>query len=308
MKRILSTTLVLTILFVMLSTTANAEKDTASGITWNTSDEEVAREIGYKESSRTNASGEKISFNANNTDFPGISLIRESKKKDNAYLKVSADVFEKYDSFVLTSKESNKYWDFKIEVQDGQKMTNDGSYVFFIPKVNKNKSINMVFISKFVPKKIESVEIDNMEPVYGQTIIASTNLSDDSMGKNLTYQWQVQESRISDKYINVKSGGTSNSYTVTLNDIGKKLRVVVGLKSDGETKTSLSTNAVLNANPLIASFKFDNSLKDDADQEHLLKANGNYSYVDGVIPGTQSPSLRKRKRQLCGYNEELEFW
>ena len=112
------------------------------------------------------------------------------------------------------------------------------------------------------------VKIDNMQPVYGQTITASANLSDDSMGKNLTFQWQVQESRISDKYINVKSGGTSNSYTVTLNDIGKKLRVVVGLKSNGESKTSLPTNAVLNANPLIASIKFDNNLKDDANQEN----------------------------------------
>ena len=112
------------------------------------------------------------------------------------------------------------------------------------------------------------------------------------MGKNLTYQWQVQESRISDKYINVKSGGTPIATHVTLNDIGKKLRVVV-LKPNGDSKISLPTNAVLNANPLIASIKFDNNLKDDADQEHLT-ANGNYSYVDGVLPGTKSSSLRKR--------------
>ena len=149
-------------------------------------------------------------------------------------------------------------------------MTNDGSYVFFIPKVNKNKSINMVFIGNFVPQKIKSVEIDNMDPVYGQTITASVNMSDGSMDKNLTFQWQVQESRISDKYINVKSGGTSNSYTVTLNDIGKKLRVVVGLKSDSESKKSLPTNGVLNANPLIASINFDNDLTNDVDQEDLI--------------------------------------
>jgi predicted phosphodiesterase len=291
----------------MLSTTADAEKVTASGITWNTSDKEVAREIGYKASSRTNASGDKISSNANNTGFPGIYFIWDSKKKDNGYLKVSADVFEKYDSFVLTSKESNKYWDFKIDVQDGQKMTNDGSYVFFIPKVYNNKSINMVFIGNFVPKKIKSVEIDNMQPVYGQTITASANMSDGSMGKNLTFQWQVQESRKSDQYINVKSGGTSNSYTLTLNDIGKKLRVVVGLQSAGESKTSLSTNAVLNANPLIASFKFDNSLNDDSDQKHLLKANGNYSYVDGVIPGTKALHLESGNGNYVGTSNSLNF-
>ena len=88
-------------------------------------------------------------------------------------------------------------------------------------------------------------------------------------GKNLSYQWQVQESRTSDQYINVKSGGTSKSYTVSLNDIGKKLRVVVGLQANGDSKTSLPTNAVLNANPLIASIKFDNNLKDDANQENV---------------------------------------
>lgn len=92
------------------------------------------------------------------------------------------------------------------------------------------------------------VKIDNMQPVYGQKITASVIMDHGSMGKNLTFQWQVQESRISDKYINVKSGGTSKSYTVTLNDIGKKLRVVVS-KRNGASKTSLPTNAVLNANP-----------------------------------------------------------
>ena len=114
------------------------------------------------------------------------------------------------------------------------------------------------------------VKIDNMQPVYGQTITASVIKGKGSKGKNLTFQWQVQESRISDKYINVKSGGTSKSYTVTLNDIGKKLRVVVGLPSNSDRKTSLPTNAVLNANPLIASMKFDNNLKDDANQDCMF--------------------------------------
>ncbi|USK36677.1 metallophosphoesterase (plasmid) [Bacillus sp. F19] len=150
------------------------------------------------------------------------------------------------------------------------------------------------------------VKIDNMQPVYGQTITASVIMDDDSMGKNLTFQWQVQESRISNKYINVKSGGTSKSYTVTLNDIGKKLRVVVGLPSNGDRKTSLPTNAVLNANPLIASMKFDNNLKDDANQENL-EGKGNYSYVDGVLPGTKALHLESGDGNYVGTTHSLNF-
>ncbi|MGG0239158.1 discoidin domain-containing protein [Bacillus rhizoplanae] len=150
------------------------------------------------------------------------------------------------------------------------------------------------------------VKIDNMQPVYGQTITASAIMGQGSNGKNLTFQWQVQESRISDKYINVKSGGTSKSYTVTLNDIGKKLRVVVGLPSNGDKKTSLPTNAVLNANPLIASIKFDNNLKDDVNQENLT-ANGNHSYVDGVLPGTKALHLESGDGNYVGTKHSLNF-
>ncbi|MED3689375.1 discoidin domain-containing protein [Peribacillus butanolivorans] len=150
------------------------------------------------------------------------------------------------------------------------------------------------------------VKIDNMQPVYGQTITASVIINHGSMGKNLTFQWQVQESRISDQYINVKSGGTSKSYTVTLNDIGKKLRVVVGLPSNGDKKTSLPTNAVLNANPLIASMKFDNNLKDDANQENL-EGKGNYSYVDGVLPGTKALHLESGDGNYVGTKHSLNF-
>ncbi|CAH2714629.1 hypothetical protein BACCIP111895_01801 [Neobacillus rhizosphaerae] len=150
------------------------------------------------------------------------------------------------------------------------------------------------------------VKIDNMQPVYGQTITASAIMNQGSMGKNLTFQWQVQESRISDQYINVKSGGTSKSYTVTLNDIGKKLRVVVSLPSNGDKKTSLPTNAVLNANPLIASMKFDNNLKDDANQENL-EGKGNNSYVGGVLPGTKALHLESGDDNYVGTTHSLNF-
>ncbi len=150
------------------------------------------------------------------------------------------------------------------------------------------------------------IKIDNMQPVHGQTITASATMGQGSGGKNLSYQWQVQESRTSNQYINVKSAGTSKSYTVSVNDIGKKLRVVVGLPANGDRKTSLPTNAVLNANPLMASMKFDNNLKDDANQENL-KGNGNYSYVDGVLPGTKALHVESGDGNYVGTTHSLDF-
>ncbi|MCJ8011535.1 hypothetical protein MUG84_07200 [Paenibacillus sp. KQZ6P-2] len=41
---------------------------------------------------------------------------------------------------------------------------------------------------------------------------------------------------------------------------------------------------------LIASIKFDNNLKDDVTQQDLI-AKGNYSFVEGVLPGTKALHL-----------------
>jgi len=130
-----------------------------SGIKWNgDSDKAVAVSIDSAVSSRNNASGTKITSNAHSADYPGIYFIWDSKHKDNGYLKVEAWVFDKYESFLLTAKESNTYWDFRIEVQPGQEKTADDCYVFFIPKVFNNKNINMVFISDYVTKGVNPID------------------------------------------------------------------------------------------------------------------------------------------------------
>ncbi|MCL2472488.1 MAG: hypothetical protein FWF26_02315 [Treponema sp.] len=124
-----------------------------SGIVWNgDSDKAVAADIDATVSIRNDASGTKIASNAQSADYPGVYFIWDSKQKDNGYLKVDASVFDKYESFVLTSKESNTYWDFLIQVQPDQKKTADNCYVFYIPKVYNNKNINMVFIGEWVLK------------------------------------------------------------------------------------------------------------------------------------------------------------
>jgi hypothetical protein len=125
-----------------------------SQVVWKgESDKAVAVNITEKQSDRKNASGSKITSNAHSADFPGIYFIWDSKQKDNGYLKVAADVFDLYEGFTLTSKESNTFWDFNIQVQPGQQKTDDNCYVFFIPKVYNNKNINMVFIGGYLNKE-----------------------------------------------------------------------------------------------------------------------------------------------------------
>jgi len=104
-----------------------------------------------KNQTRSNASGLKITSNAHSADFPGIYFVWDTKQKDAGILKVGAKVFEVYDYFILTSKESDNYWDFKIEPKAGG-INKDGDYLYFIPKIVEKDSkgkffnINMVFI------------------------------------------------------------------------------------------------------------------------------------------------------------------
>jgi len=135
---------------------------TVGTIVWNGEiDRAVAADIGYVESQRPDASGPKIASNAHSSDFPGIYFIWDYKQKDNGYLKVSAQVFANFRSFTLTSKETCKFFDFKISIQPGQVMTEDYCYVFFIPKVYNNRNINMVFVSEFEESNKIKIEIDD---------------------------------------------------------------------------------------------------------------------------------------------------
>ncbi|WP_171693001.1 OmpL47-type beta-barrel domain-containing protein [Paenibacillus germinis] len=64
-------------------------------------------------------------------------------------------------------------------------------------------------------------------------------------------------------------------------------------------------NEVSNANPLMASIKFDNNLKDDANQGQSLIAHGNYSYVDGVLPGTKALHVESGNGNYVGTTQSL---
>ncbi|WP_314584940.1 discoidin domain-containing protein [Paenibacillus terrigena] len=71
--------------------------------------------------------------------------------------------------------------------------------------------------------------------------------------------------------------------------------------------TAVSANDVVktdNMPPLIASMKFDNTLNDDANQE-ILTANGNHSFVDGVLPGTKALHLESGDGNYVGTTHSL---
>ncbi|WP_045516293.1 carbohydrate-binding protein [Neobacillus niacini] len=56
----------------------------------------------------------------------------------------------------------------------------------------------------------------------------------------------------------------------------------------------------------IASIKFDNNLKDDANQQDLI-AKGNYSFVDGVLPGTKALHLESGNGNNVSTPQSLKF-
>ncbi|MDR1951769.1 MAG: hypothetical protein LBP96_06040, partial [Bacteroidales bacterium] len=146
-----------------------------STIVWNGAvDKLVAVNIMEVRSGRTNASGEKIPSNAHSAKYPGIYFIWDAKQKDNGYLKVAAYVFEECESFVLTSKEGNAYFDFPIAIQPNQQKTGDDCYVFFIPRALNNKNINMVFIGEFVEKEPDVNFLGNPPVISNPPIIDET--------------------------------------------------------------------------------------------------------------------------------------
>ena len=145
---------------VLAATAGASAAQPVSKIVWyGDSDKDVAVTVAPSDSSRTNASGDKIPSNAHSADFPGVYFIWDAKQKDTGYLKVDAGLFDQFESFTLTTKESNTYTGFVIKPAAGQAKTDDGCYVFFIDKMVP-KNINMVFIGGWVDKKVDYPEAE----------------------------------------------------------------------------------------------------------------------------------------------------
>ncbi|MDR0794463.1 MAG: hypothetical protein LBE79_00160, partial [Tannerella sp.] len=174
-------------------------KKAESDIVWNGADDKkVSVNVAVlQNTTRKNASGAKITSNAHSADFPGIYFIWDSKQKDAGYLKVAAWVFDEYQGFTLTSKESNNYWDFPIYIQKEQSKTADNCYVFFIPKVVEKDSkgkffnINMVFIGEYLKKEKKETPINGPGDKETKGIISFQKIVKDVDGNIVPYdEWK----------------------------------------------------------------------------------------------------------------------
>ena len=166
MKKVLFGLLILTTLGLILAACLNpsiegADASLPRAVALNDADRAVAAVIKPVVSGKTNASGKDISSNAQGAAVPGMYFFWDPKQKNNGFLKVEASLFDNYKSFVLTTKEANKYWDFLILHNPAQPRSPDGYYVYSIPKQEKN--INGVWISDYVDKPFALQDYDYTE-------------------------------------------------------------------------------------------------------------------------------------------------
>lgn len=119
-------------------------------VIWNgDADKQVAVNVeGRPNTTRNDASGPKITSNADSAAFPGIYFWFDTKQKDRGFLKVHPDVFGKHASFTITTKAANAYTDFLIAPSAGQQRSSDGGFVFLIDDLASNKNLNMVFVDE----------------------------------------------------------------------------------------------------------------------------------------------------------------
>jgi GH35 family endo-1,4-beta-xylanase len=144
---------------MLLCVFAFAPVPSAAAIVWRGDvDKAVAAPVeGHANETRGNASGAKITSNANSDTFPGIYFIFDAGQKDRGFLKVSASVFRKYASFTVTTKAANAYTDYLVAPEPGQQRTSDGCFVFLLDNVASSKNINMAFIDEALLRPLGSV-------------------------------------------------------------------------------------------------------------------------------------------------------
>jgi GH35 family endo-1,4-beta-xylanase len=129
-------------------------------LVWNgDADKDVARKVeGNANITRVNASGTKITSNANSNVFPGVYFNFDAKQKDKGFLKVDAKIFKKFANFTVTTKEGKAYTDYLIAPVFNQEKTSDDCYVFFLDKVASAKKIDMVFIDDAILVPLDSTQ------------------------------------------------------------------------------------------------------------------------------------------------------
>jgi len=198
MKKIISLVFAFTMVFVLAATAmaAPAPKDgvdlKGNAMTWSAADNAAVAShfTGSTQkdksvpstalipvpSARSNASGDKITSNAHSGDYPGLYFYWNDKQKDDGFLKVDPAIFTWFeeDWFIVTAKNSNAYWDYKIVLNEGY-VTSEGYLLYQIPRYfmyteanNKNGKVTEV---KDELKNINMIFIDGLWRTFDLTII-----------------------------------------------------------------------------------------------------------------------------------------
>ncbi len=161
-RRTIALLLAFALIFASGSAALAANAPENNVVWYGQTDTQVAQfpESGWFGSDRTNASGEKITSNAHSTDVGSMYFRWADKQNVDTYLKVESCVFDKWESFVLTAKTTKDYYDITIKPVEGQELTSDGCYVFYLPRIiEKGKKgdeyfvINMVFFGGYTEKE-----------------------------------------------------------------------------------------------------------------------------------------------------------
>jgi len=268
-KRILSLALAISMIFAFSIPALAAPAPKQGDPMWNDAYKGIGYEAPRTTSARTSADGDKISSNAHSGDVPGLYFYWDDNNKStlDATLLVDKSFFELVKgevgsrSFTITAKNSNAYWDYKIEEGKGivvSSVSEDVSaykiprYFMYKDKNNKDvkdelKNINMIFISgdwKDAEVNIEKIWLDEEGCVFaGDNSLVSLNspfvLGDNNVAVKSVFgtNYTIKESAI--------GGFTTlkNSITVTV--------------KPGESKTITFVNQKQYANIKIVKVWFD---------------------------------------------------
>ncbi|MCL1810316.1 MAG: prealbumin-like fold domain-containing protein, partial [Clostridiales bacterium] len=271
-------------------------------MTWNKADEAAAKAFTQSaskdtvvpktalipvNSSRTNASGDKIPSNAHSGDFPGIYFYWNDKQKDDGILKVDPALFEMFKDgkFYITAKNSNAYWDYWISPSDPKAVvTSEGYLLYQIPryfmysdKNNKTtkdelKNINMIFIGGDYKDVFLVIEKDWLDE-DGNLVVNAALIGE--LNKKLSFDSNAGKLKLGLNAIKITDFNTAYS--------GKKLTVTEGAIAGYKTKLNPITLTVKYNDAPVKSVKFENQ---------KLWAFIKISKTWDLLPGSTAPGAK----------------
>jgi hypothetical protein len=143
------------------ATAASANDFNGFHVTWNGVDHTTAIDINAVISDRTNSSSAgAFKISSHSQALPNGMVFHWSMHKNHdahrGFLRVDANVFDRFESFMITTQQGNVYRDYVI-VPSGEPV--NGAYLFKLDEVFKQTnptSVNNIWIGTFVEKEEEN--------------------------------------------------------------------------------------------------------------------------------------------------------